>query len=133
MDVAELFKNIRGIKGEIMTLEKHEEYIRLSMLPGAVRYDKDNVQSSPEDPMLKFAEKISEDEELIQKRFIRLKELNLTAQQILDKMPTATYRNLLLLRYVEGGLKYRYSWSEVAVGIGYPSLCGYLPLTCSSR
>lgn len=119
MDVAELFKNIRDIKGEIMTLEKHEEYIRLSMLPGAVRYDKDNVQSSPEDPMLKFAEKISEDEELIQQRLVRLKELNLMCQKILDQMPTAKYRNLLLLRYIEGGLKYRYSWSEVAMNIGY--------------
>ena len=119
MEVEKLFRDIRDIKGEIMTLEKHEEYIRLSMLPGAVRYDKDQVQTSPEDPMLKFAEKLSEDEELIQKRLSRLRELNLLCQKILDKMSTPKYRNLLLLRYIEGGLKYRYSWSEVALNLGY--------------
>lgn len=119
MDVAELFKNIRDIKGEIMTLQKHEEYLGLSMLPGAIRYDKDHVQSTPEDPMAKVVEKISEDEERIQKRLARLKEQNILAERILDEMPTAKYRNLLFLRYVEGGINYRYSWSEVALNLGY--------------
>lgn len=119
MEVAKLFANIRDIKGEILTLERHEEYLRLSMLPGAVRYDDDKVQSSYQDPMGAFAEKVSEDEELIRKRLDTLKELNITAERILDKMPTPKYRNLLFLRYIEGGVRYRYSWSEVAINLGY--------------
>ena len=44
MNVEELFRNIRDIKNEIGVLEKKEQYQRLSMLPGAIRYDKDKVQ-----------------------------------------------------------------------------------------
>ena len=34
-------------------------------------------------------------------------------------MPTAKYRRVLRLRHMQGGLKYRYSWSEVANNMHY--------------
>lgn len=119
MDVEVLFRNIRDTRREIAILERQEDYIRLSMLPGAVRYDKDNVQSSPEDPMLKFAERISEVEELRQKRIEKMSEESVLVQQILGGMPTSTYRLVLELRYVEGGINHRYSWSEIAFEMNY--------------
>mgnify|MGYP006873040607 CR=1 FL=1 len=48
-----------------MALREHENQIRLSMLPGALQYDKDKVTEAPSDPMSKFTDKISEDEERI--------------------------------------------------------------------
>ena len=119
MDVEVLFRNIRDTRREIAILERQEDYIRLSMLPGAVRYDKDNVQSSPEDPMLKFAERISEVEELRQKRIEKMSEESVLVQQILADMPTSTYRMVLELRYIEGGINHRYSWSEIAFEMNY--------------
>lgn len=119
MNVEELFRNIRDIKNEIGVLEKKEQYQRLSMLPGAIRYDKDKVQSSPEDPMLKFAERISEIEELKRVRYEKLLAQNVIAETILNNMKTPKLRTLLYLRYIEGGVQYRYSWSEVAMDLGY--------------
>ena len=119
MEVEVLFRNIRDTRREISLLERQEDYIRLSMLPGAVRYDKDNVQSSPEDPMLKFAERISEVEELRQKRIEKMSEESILVQQILADMPTSTYRTVLELRYIEGGINHRYSWSEIAFEMNY--------------
>lgn len=119
MDVEVLFRNIRDTRREISILERQEDYIRLSMLPGAVRYDKDNVQSSPEDPMLKFAERISDAEEMRLKRIEKLREDSRMVQQILAGMPTSTYRLVLELRYVEGGISHRYSWSEIAFEMNY--------------
>ena len=58
MDAKELFYNIRDIRGEIILLEQDEEYTRLSILPGAMQYDKDTVKNSPTDPTGKIAEKI---------------------------------------------------------------------------
>jgi len=118
-DVETLFRNIRDIKGEIIAIKKHEEQLRLSMLPGAIRYDKDNVNSSPQDPMLMYAERISDDEEKIKKRLKRLQHDSDIAQKVLDGMTTSKYRTILFLRYMEGGLQYRYSWREIAINIGY--------------
>jgi len=118
-DVETLFRNIRDIKGEIIAIKKHEERLRLSMLPGAIRYDKDNVNSSPQDPMLMYAERISDDEEKIKKRLQRLQHDSDIAQKVLDGMTTSKYRNLLFLRYMEGGMEFRYSWEQIAVELGY--------------
>lgn len=118
-EAEELFKNIRYIRREIYILERKQANIRESMLPSGIRYDKDQVQTSPEDPMLKFAERISEAEELRQKRIAKLREDSALAQRILNDMPTAKYRMLLELRYIEGGIDYRYSWSEIAFEMNY--------------
>ena len=115
----QLFRNIREIKLEIMRLEQREAYIRSSMLPGAIRYDKDNVISSPEDPMGRYMERLSDLEERTRDRLNRLLDCNLAAEKILANMPTAKYRLLLDLRYIEGGLRHRNSWSEVAMIMNY--------------
>ena len=119
MNVAILFKNIRDIQGELAALELRKDYIRESMLPKAIQYDKDNVSASPADPMSKFVDKLSDLEELTQKRYNKLVNDNILAEEILSKMPTSKYRMLLQLRYLQGGIKYRYSWSEVAINMGY--------------
>ena len=118
-EAEELFKNIRYIRREIYILERKQANIRKSMLPSGIRYDKDQVQTSLEDPMLKFAERISEAEELRQQRIVKLREDSALAQRILNDMPTAKYRMLLELRYIEGGIDYRYSWSEIAFEMNY--------------
>lgn len=114
MDVKDLFKNISDIKREIVLLEEQEDRLRQSMLPGAIRYDKDNVISSPQDPMSKYAERISDTEERIRKRLDILQKYESLAQTILDKMPTSKYRMLLSLKYIE-----EQSWKYIADYMGY--------------
>lgn len=55
----------------------------------------------------------------IRDRRIRLEQMKIDAERILDEMPTSKYRNLLFLRYIQDSLKYRYLWSEVAMNRGY--------------
>lgn len=55
------------IKHKIKRLNIKISDTRLMMLPSGIRYDVDKVLSSPSDPMLKFAERISEYEEEVQK------------------------------------------------------------------
>ena len=122
MNVKELFRNIRAARKELWILGQKESDLTLSMLPGAIRYDKDKVESSPEDPMLKFAERLSEIEAMRKERAKKLAEDDYTAQLILREMPTARNRLLLELRYIEGGIGHRYSWSEVAEEMGYEEI-----------
>ena len=119
MDAKELFRNIRDIRGEIAMLEQRKKFIEESILPKAVRYDEAKVSSSPENPMDKFADKLSDLEERTQKRLNKLIDDNIMAERILTEMPTSKYRTLLYLRYIQGGLRYKLSWAEIARKMGY--------------
>lgn len=119
MKVKELFRNIRAARKELWILGQKESDLTLSMLPGAIQYDKDKVDSSPDDPMLKYAERLSEIEEIKKQRMKQLIRSDHIAQLILQNMPTAQNRLLLELRYIEGGISHRYSWYEVAEELGY--------------
>lgn len=77
----------RFIKSEIRRAEAEQDNLRLSMYPSAVRYDTDKVQSSPVDPMPRYAEKMDE----LQTRIKRLwLQLNDAQDDIIDKMLKAS-------------------------------------------
>lgn len=74
-EVYEMLNEPKQIRSQIRMVNDEIEALELSMLPGCIRYDKDKVQVSPEDPMAKFAEKL---DDLETKRSI-LREKYLTA------------------------------------------------------
>lgn len=86
------------IRGKMVQVED----LRKMMLPGAVRYDKDRVQSSPEDPMIQYAIRLTELEEEIKK----LQKRYLEEQQILiksiEKLKDPNEQYVLIARYVKG-------------------------------
>ena len=47
-----------NLKVKWMEAENRVEELRASMLPCAMRYDKDRVMASPDDPMIKYAERL---------------------------------------------------------------------------
>ena len=59
-EVYEFLTMPKKTKLQIRSKQMQIEDLRLQMLPGAVRYDKDIVQSSPEDPMMKFIVRVDE-------------------------------------------------------------------------
>jgi RNA polymerase sigma factor (sigma-70 family) len=83
------------------------------MLPGAIRYDKENVQSSPTDPMLVFAEKM---DELVND----VKQLELQYMQQYEKVEIMAdglddaHRDVLKLRYLA-----EYKPPEIALELNY--------------
>lgn len=58
MDAKAYLRNPKRILGGIVRLQERIENLRKTMLPKGVRYDRDKVQTSPEDPMVIFAVKI---------------------------------------------------------------------------
>lgn len=48
----------RRIRQQIWLAEEERRALRLSMLPSAIRYDKDKVQNCPEDPMILYIERL---------------------------------------------------------------------------
>ena len=64
--VYKLLTKPRKIRGQIKKAEAEMEGLKLSMLPGAIRYDKDKVQSSPQDSMAQYAVRLDELERKIE-------------------------------------------------------------------
>lgn len=60
MDAKTYLRRPQRLRADITVLQERIEALRLSMLPQAVNYDKDPVQTSPKDPMPIFAAKIDE-------------------------------------------------------------------------
>jgi len=48
----------RRIRQQIWLAEEERRALRLSMLPSAIRYDKEKVQNCPEDPMILYIERL---------------------------------------------------------------------------
>jgi len=64
--VYKLLTKPRKIRGQIKKAEAEMEGLKLSMLPGAIRYDKDKVQASPQDPMAQYVVRLDELERKIE-------------------------------------------------------------------
>lgn len=86
-----------------------EDLLMLQMLPGAIRYDKDIVQSSPGDPMLKFIVRVDElerDIEGLKQQYVDEQKLISEAIEMLEDKREQV---VLIGRYVSGD-----SYDEIA-------------------
>lgn len=76
----------RRIQSVLIGLQSEREGLQLSMLPEAIRYDRDKVMTSPSDPMTEYAARLDE----IDRKLADLQESYLRAQDyvvaITDKL-----------------------------------------------
>ena len=79
-----------------------EDLLMLQLLPGAIRYDKDIVQSSPGDPMLKFITRVDElerDIEGLKQQYVEEQKLISEAIEMLEDKREQV---VLIGKYVSG-------------------------------
>lgn len=108
-EVYEFLTMPKKTKLQIRSKQMQIEDLRLQMLPGAVRYDKDTVQSSPEDPMPKFIVRVDElerDIEVLKRRYVDEQKLISEAIEMLEDKREQV---VLIGRYVSGD-----SYDEIA-------------------
>ena len=91
---------------------KHDE-LETCLLPAAIRYDKDKVQTSPDDQMSKICAEIHELElemtKVQRKKFIQIEKIEKAVNALADEERTA-----LTMRYIN-----RVSVSAIAEAMGY--------------
>lgn len=108
-EVYEFLTMPKKTKLQIRSKQMQIEDLRLQMLPGAIRYDKDIVQSSPGDPMLKFIVRVDELErniEVLKRRYVDEQKLISEAIEMLEDKREQV---VLIGRYVSGD-----SYDEIA-------------------
>ena len=103
----------RRTKRKIAVTKAQMERLRVMMLPGAIRYDKENVQTSPQDPMLVFAEKMDE----LTSNAKQLETLYMQQYQEVETMADTlddAHRDVIKLRYLA-----EYKPTEIAIELNY--------------
>ena len=92
---------------------KHDE-LESCLLPAAIRYDKDKVQSSPEDAMSKIVAEVAE----LEKEMNRVQQRKANQIAKIDKaistLPSDQERTALTMRYIN-----RISVTDIAEAMGY--------------
>lgn len=89
------------IRMELVGVEREIEDLRATMLPGGIRYDKDSVMSSPDDPMIRYAER---SEPLFRKRDRLYREYAIACAEFEDAVGCLTDKQKVVIRmkYIHG-------------------------------
>lgn len=108
-EVYEFLTMPKKTKLQIRSKQMQIEDLRLQMLPGAIRYDKDIVQSSPEDPMMKFIVRVDELERAIEGLKQRYVDEQKMISEAIEMLEDECEQVVLIGRYVSGD-----SYDEIA-------------------
>lgn len=96
------------------TLRKREELRTMAEGVGAIRYDKDRVQTSPADHMSETMAKMLTLEEKLTNMIINYHNIVVRRIRMIERMNDARYVQLLSLRYIDGA-----SFEEIACRMSY--------------
>ena len=109
-------QEVRNERLEIRQLEERIEELRMSLLPSAIRYDKPQIQTSPEDPMLKIEAEISELEDDLREKLGRLVRRYRGAVRLISRLESSIHRSVLWEYYLNSD---KPTWDVVADKMGY--------------
>lgn len=96
----ELLRQCRKELKEILILEQQRDYYMTLLLPRAIRYDNDKIQTTPEDYQLKMMAKAAALDDVIMKKLHALFEKHTEAHRRIDAIPDSYERQVLLLYYL---------------------------------
>lgn len=104
---------VRGHENKIKRLKRTIEGLRSGLTPGAIRYDKDRVQATPQNVMEELFAKIDEYERKLQEEYRLLAESLLKVEKAISRMPDTREKNVLIDFYLG-----RISIGDIADGMG---------------
>lgn len=102
MDIKKYLYSIRDEQYEIEELRQRIAELESSLLPRAIQYDKDKVQTSPEDHTTDIMAKIADYTLMLEKRIRILTERRQYAEQIISRLKDSEERQILDLYFLSG-------------------------------
>lgn len=110
----EFLNSARVLHWQWLRLKAKHDELESCLLPGAIRYDKDKVQASPEDPMCKIVTEVMELEKEMKR--IQLSKARQIAKidQAISSLESDEQRTALTMRYVN-----RIPVTDIAEAMGY--------------
>jgi len=108
MSVKDFLYTPRRIYSQIVVQREKINALRLGMLPSAIRYDKDPVQTSPTDPMPEYVAKLDEAERELSSLMERYHRAIGEVCEMICHVPDRRAQIVLVKRYLSGK-----SWSLI--------------------
>lgn len=116
MGVKRFLYAVRDEQKEIAELQERIADLRASLLPSAIRYDKDAVQTSTSDVITDKMIKIAEYDALLEKKIAGLYARRARAQKLIDLLPDSLERQVLSIYFLSDG---RPTMEQVAGKLNY--------------
>lgn len=116
MGVKRFLYAVRDEQKEIAELQERIADLRASLLPSAIRYDKDAVQTSTSDVITDKMIKIAEYDALLEKKIVGLYARRAKAQKLIDLLPDSLERQVLSIYFLSDG---RPTMEQVAGKLNY--------------
>ncbi len=101
--IKDFLKSVRSEQKELSQLQDHIDEIESSLLPQAIRYDKDKVQTSPDDPMIRVMAEVDEYREDMKRMVLSLTVKRRKAFGIIKRLDDSRHRQVLELYFLEPG------------------------------
>jgi hypothetical protein len=119
-EVKKYFRTIRFEQLEIMRMLEMIERKETGLLPRAIVYNKDKVQTSPEDFLAKNEAEIVDLTKLMQEKAAELRKKKMEAEKIVESIECPGERDVMRMYYLSLKKDYRlHRWEEVAAKLGY--------------
>lgn len=103
----------RGCENKIRRLEVTIDELKSCLLPGAIRYDTDHVQTTPRDKMAELYARIDELERELEAERIKKRDAIIEIDRAIHKLPETKEKTVLAEYYIG-----RMTIPKIAEGIG---------------
>ena len=118
-DVKNMFREIRKEQKEIAHLAEMIKSEEIMLLPQGIRYDKDKVQTSPDDMISKNVSKIVDMQKTLEQSIFSLKQKHIDAEQLIRQLDNSDEREVMRWYYLTVEDNKPLTWEQVAIRMNF--------------
>lgn len=115
-DAKTFLRKIRTERREIAILENKIKAKRFELLPGAIRYDTDKVQTSPKDRLSELVAELNNYEDKLKELAVRMYRNQTIAIDAIARIPSSEQRQVMEIYYLSNNNP---TWDDVADELSY--------------
>lgn len=113
------FKQVRKERYEIEHLKELINTAKTGLLPSGIRYDRDKIQTSPDDTMSKVMAKAVDMQRELENSIAELQERHIRTEQLITRLDNSDEREVLRYYYLDSNNGVPLTWEQVAIRMNF--------------
>lgn len=113
------FKQVRKERYEIEHLKELINTAKTGLLPSGIRYDRDKIQTSPDDAMSKVMAKAVDMQRELENSIAELQERHIRTEQLITRLDNSDEREVLRYYYLDSNNGVPLTWEQVAIRMNF--------------
>ena len=113
------FKQVRTERYEIEHLKELINTAKTGLLPSGIRYDRDKIQTSPDDTMSKVMAKAVDMQRELENSIAELQERHIRTEQLITRLDNSDEREVLRYYYLDSNNGVPLTWEQVAIRMNF--------------